>query len=174
MGQGRRCLAVVLLFACALPALAGELPDAPSSGRVQPVSAVAPAPREPSIVTASDSAEWAPATPVLMPVEATVPAKKTKVFDRKFGLLAALGTALTVADYEMTQHCLAARTCVETDPLLPHSRAGMYATNMPLNAALFYWAYQRKAAGKRLWWLPPLFVIGSHAAGVITNVRVLR
>jgi hypothetical protein len=128
-----------------------------------------PAPRDSSILTASDSAEWA------MPL-AIAPAEKPrrKVFDKKFGLLVGLGTALTIADYEMTQHCLAARTCVETDPLLPHSRAGMYGTNMPLNAALFYWGYKRKAAGKKLWWLPPLFVIGSHAAGVITNVRVLR
>jgi hypothetical protein len=169
-GQGRRCLAALLLCACSLSAIAAELPDAPSSGRVQPVSVVTPAPRDSSILTATDAAEWAmPA--VVLPAE-TKPARK--VFDKKFALLTGLGTALTIADYEMTQHCLAARTCVETDPLLPHSRAGMYGTNIPLNAALFYWGYKRKAAGKKLWWLPPLAVVGSHAVGVITNIRVLR
>lgn len=169
MGQGRRCLAVVL-FACMLSAAAAELPDAPSSDRLQPVSATMPVARDSSILTASDPFEWA--TPaVVLPAETKPP---RKVFDRKFGLLAGLATGLTIADYEMTQHCLAARACVETDPLLPHSRAGMYGTNMPLNAALFYWGYKRKAAGKKLWWLPPLVVIGSHTAGVITNIRVLR
>ncbi len=174
MGQGRRWLAAALLFACALSTAAAELPDAPSSGRLQPASVTTTAPRDSSILTTSDPAEWAMATPAIMPVEATAPAKQAKVFDKKFGFLVGLGTALTIADYEMTQHCLAARTCVETDPLLPHSRAGMYGTNMPLNAALFYWGYKRKAAGKKLWWLPPLFVIGSHTAGVITNIRVLK
>lgn len=171
MGQGRRCLAAVLLLSCMLSAMAAELPDAPSSGRVQPVSAVTLAPRDASLLTASDPLEWATPGLVVLPAESPAP---RKVFDRKFALLTGLATALTIADYEMTQRCLAARTCVETDPLLPHSRAGMYATNMPLNAALFYWGYKRKAAGKKLWWLPPLFVIGSHAAGVITNIRVLR
>lgn len=174
MGQGRRCLAAVLVFACMFSAAAAELPDAPSTGRVVPASVVTSGPRDPSILTTPDPAEWSLPTPALEPVEATAPARKAKVFDRKFALLSGLGTALTVVDYEMTQHCLAARTCVETDPLLPHSRAGMYGTNLPLNAALFYWGYKRKAAGKKLWWLPPLFVVGSHAVGVITNVRVLR
>ena len=170
MGQGRRCLAALLLFACSISAMAAELPDAPSSGRLQPASAVVAVPHDSSILTAVDPAEWAMPV-VALPIE-TKPERK--VFDKKFALLTGLGTALTIADYEMTQRCLAARTCVETDPLLPLSRAGMYATNMPLNAALFYWGYKRKAAGKRLWWLPPLFVVGSHAVGVITNIRVLK
>jgi len=168
--MGRRWLAGVLLLACVLSSVAAELPDAPSWARVQPVAATSPA-RDVSVPNTSEAAEWIMPAPAM--VRAETPARR-KVFDRKFGLLVGLGTALTLADYEMTQQCLGARTCVETDPLLPHSRAGMYATNLPLNAALFWWGYKRKAAGKRLWWLPPLFVIGSHAAGVITNIRVLR
>jgi len=166
--MGRRWLAGVLLLACMLASAAAELPDAPSSARVAPAAA-APV-REASLLNTSEAAEWITPAPVVAPI--ATPGRR--VFDRKFALLAGLATALTITDYEMTQHCLAARTCVETDPLLPRSRAGMYATNMPVNAALFWWGYKRKAAGKRLWWLPPLFVIGSHAAGVITNVRVLR
>lgn len=98
---------------------------------------------------------------------------RRKVMDRNFLLLIGLGTALTIADYEMTQGCLARRICSEANPLLPTSRAGMYATNIPLNAALYFWSYRRKAAGKRLWWVAPLVIIGSHAAGVGTNMRFL-
>jgi hypothetical protein len=170
MGQGRRCLASVLVLACVLTAAAAELPDAPSAGRIVPVSDT-PGVRDASVLNTPDAAEWALTAPAVVLPETKPP---RKVFDRKFALLTGLATALTIADYEMTQHCLNARTCVEMDPLLPHSRAGMYASNMPLNAALFYWGYKRKAAGKRLWWLPPLVVIGSHAAGVITNLRIPR
>ncbi len=98
---------------------------------------------------------------------------RRRVMDRNFLLLIGLGTALTIADYEMTQGCLARRICSEANPMLPTSRAGMYATNIPLNAALYFWSYKRKAAGKRLWWVAPLVIIGSHAAGIGTNVRFL-
>ena len=94
-----------------------------------------------------------------------------KVFDKKFAFLAAVSTALTIADYEMTSDCLARHACAEADPLLPRNRTGMYATNIPLNAVLFYWSYRRKAAGKKMWWLPPAAIIGSHVAGVATNLR---
>ena len=115
--------------------------------------------------------QFASASMARPPAITTEGSHKKRVLDRKFFLLAGLGTALTVADYEMTQSCMARRVCVEADPLIPRSRAGMYATNLPLNAVLYYWSYRRKAAGKKLWWLPPLFVIGSHAAGVATNLR---
>jgi hypothetical protein len=36
---------------------------------------------------------------------------------------------------------------------------------------LFWWSYRRKQDGKRLWWLAPLIVVGSHAAGVGSNLR---
>jgi hypothetical protein len=98
-------------------------------------------------------------------------APKKKILDGKFLLLIGLGTALTIADYEMTLRCLDRRICREANPLLPTSRAGMYATNIPLNAALYYWSYKRKATGKKLWWVAPLAIIGSHAIGVGTNVR---
>ena len=96
---------------------------------------------------------------------------KKKVFDKKFAVLAGLAAGLTIADFEMSQHCLQRHTCVEADPLMPTSHAGMYLTNIPLNAALFWWSYRRKEDGKRLWWLAPLMVVGSHAAGVGTNLR---
>jgi len=109
--------------------------------------------------------------PVLPAVVAAPQPRPGRVFDKKFAFLAALSTALTVADYEMTANCLARHACAEADPLLPHTRAGMYATNIPLNGVLFYWSYRRKATGKKLWWMPPAAIIGSHLAGVASNLR---
>jgi hypothetical protein len=98
------------------------------------------------------------------------PQKRHKVLDRNFLLLMGVGTALTIVDFEMTQSCLARRVCREANPVVPTSRAGMYATNIPLNAALYYWSYRRKASGKRLWWVAPLTIVGSHAVGVASNI----
>ena len=93
-----------------------------------------------------------------------------KILDRSFLLLIGAGTGLTVLDFEMTQSCLSRRVCREANPLVPTSRAGMYATNIPFNALLYYWSYRRRASGKRLWWVAPLAIIGSHAVGVASNV----
>ncbi len=163
MGQGRRWLAAMAVLLFAIVSAAGELPNAPSS---EPSAALTETPLlRVTAPPAFDLAEW-----VAQPVAIEAPAKPKKVFDKKFAALSFLAAGLTVADFEMTQRCLARHTCVEADPLMPSSRAGMYATNMPLNAALFWWSYRRKAEGKRLWWVAPLVIIGSHAAGVATNV----
>ncbi len=94
--------------------------------------------------------------------------------DKKFWFLAALTTALTTTDIEFTQHCLHNRQCVELDPLMPHSRAGMYAATYPANALFFYWSYRRRESGKRLWWLAPMIDIGSHSVGTWSGARFLK
>ncbi len=166
MGQGRRWLAAIVLVLSSLVVVAGELPGAPSADRALPddvneLRVAAP--------TGFDFAEY-----VVKPVvREAAPEPKNRVFDKKFALLAGLGTALTVADFEMTQHCLQRRTCVESNPLMPTSHAGMYLTNIPLNAVLTWWAYHRKEHAQRLWWVPPLAVVASHAVGVGTNVRFI-
>jgi len=169
---GRIFALVSFLFCVAVLLSAGELPDAPGRDRPVPRTAVAsPSAADESTALTLDLAQ--PVMPARPVISITNPADKPakKVFDKKFAFLAVLATGLTVADYEMTQRCLARHSCVEADPLLPHSRAGMYATNIPLNAALFYWAYRRKAGGKRLWWLPPMAIIASHAVGVQSNLK---
>ena len=171
MGQGRRWLAALLVWLFAFSAVAAELPSAPSSERPQPpidlaeLRSLGPRP-------AYDVAELvAQPTALAQPVIAeTAPAKAKRVFDKKFAVLAGLAAGLTIADFEMTQRCLQRHTCAEADPLMPTSHAAMYATNLPLNAALFWWSYRRKQDGKRLWWLAPLMVVGSHVAGVGSNV----
>jgi hypothetical protein len=94
--------------------------------------------------------------------------------DKKFWALAGLTTALTTTDIEFTQHCLHTGRCVELDPFMPHSRAGMYLATYPANAAFFYWSFRRRDSGKRLWWLAPVIDIGSHAAGTWSGARFLR
>ncbi len=161
MGKSLVICAMLLL---AIAAFAGETPDAPSTTRAN-LARTSAALTSPAAVS-FDSDEW---IAMVAPIE---PAKK--VLDKKFYALTGVATALTVMDFEMTQHCLGNRTCVESDPLMPSSRAGMYASSAPVNAALYYWSYRLKAKGSRIWWLPTAAAIASHAVGVGTNVRFLK
>jgi hypothetical protein len=111
-----------------------------------------------------------PAATLIAPAE---PPAYRRVLDKKFWLLAGLTTALTTTDIEFTQHCLHENRCVELDPFMPHSRAGMYAATYPANAAFFYWSFRRRKSGKRLWWLAPVIDIGSHAVGTWSGARFL-
>ena len=157
--------ALLLWGPLSLLAADNSIPDSPGAVRAKAGIAAD------SVATSFDIAEFrALHAPAMFAVAIAKP--KRKVLDKKFLLLAGLGTGLTILDYELTQRCLAAQSCVEADPLLPHSRAGMYATNIPLNLALFWWSYRRKADGKRLWWMPSLAVAVSHAVGVGSNLRI--
>ncbi len=156
---------VVLLLA--VVAFAAETPDAPSATRVNILRNSAALNTAPA--SAFDLNEWTATSAVIAPAEV-----RRRVVDKKFLVLTGIATGLTVMDFEMTQHCLGNRTCVESDPLMPASRAGMYSSSAPVNAALYYWSYRLKAKGKRLWWLPTAAVIASHAVGVGTNIRFLK
>src|SRR5512135_1057415 len=119
MRLGKGLLTVVVLHV-ALYAAAGEVPDAPSAILTRsPASLLSP------LLPSPDAAEFAPA-----PVLNLERPKPRKVVDGKFLFLTGLATGLTVADYEMTQSCMARHLCKEADPLLPHSRVGMYGTNI--------------------------------------------
>jgi hypothetical protein len=91
--------------------------------------------------------------------------KASTVVDTKFVTMSALAMGLTIVDIEMTQHCLGNGTCQELNPLMPHSRAGMYAVNIPVNAAAMYLSYRLKASGHKSWWIAPLAISGAHAVG---------
>jgi hypothetical protein len=171
MGQGRRWLAALVVLLLAFTSIAAEVPNTPLSDPQPPVDLTEL--RYISAPPVFDAAELA-AQPIALAqpvVSENVPARGRKVFDKKFAVLAGLAAGLTIADFEMTQHCLQRRTCAEADPLMPTSHAAMYASNLPLNATLFWWSYRRKQDGKRLWWLAPLMVVGSHAVGVGSNLR---
>ncbi len=104
-------------------------------------------------------------TPQVRPVMATNTAKSTRVVDTKFVVASVTLMALTIADLEKTQHCLANHSCVEMNPMLPHSRAGMYAVNLPINAATMYLAYRMKSQGRRTWWILPGLNAAGHLVG---------
>jgi hypothetical protein len=114
-----------------------------------------------------------PPRPVLAAAIAPAPPEPAppKVIDRKFVSLAALVFGLTVADVELTQHCLNAGTCYELNPTLPRSHWGQYAVNSATNAAVMYFAYRRRASGKWGWWVAPVVDIGAHSVGVGSNLR---
>jgi hypothetical protein len=161
MGRGLVFCTVVLLAAAAY---AADNPDAPSATRINTLRNSAALNTSPA--SSFDLSEWTAVSPVDAP--------KKKVADKRFLAVTGVATALTVMDFEMTQHCLGNRTCVESDPLMPTSRAGMYASSAPVNVALYYWSYRLKAKGSRIWWLPTAAVIASHAVGVGTNIRFLK
>jgi len=95
--------------------------------------------------------------------------KPARVADTKFIAVTALLMGLTISDIERTQHCLARASCVEMNPMLPHSRAGMYAVNLPINAGAMYLAYRMKSTGRKSWWIVPALNIAGHAIG--TGIR---
>ncbi|MGZ4816764.1 MAG: hypothetical protein ACXVZV_15215 [Terriglobales bacterium] len=94
----------------------------------------------------------------------TVELKKRTV-DRKFVITSVLLMGLTIADMERTQHCLGQHTCVEMNPMLPRSRAGMYAVNIPMNAAAMYLGYRLKSAGRKSWLIAPSLMTAGHLVG---------
>ena len=96
----------------------------------------------------------------------TVPAESHKgIVDRKFVVTGVLLMGLTIADLERTQRCLGQHTCVEMNPMLPHSRAGMYAVNIPMNAAAMYLGYCLKAKGRKSWLVAPGLMTAGHLLG---------
>lgn len=144
---------VVLWFVLTLAGFAEELPSAP----------------------ARQSAMLSAAVPVLVEPIVVVPSKPKPISTKKFWALTAFSAAMTVADIELTQNCLAAvRGCYETDPLYgTHpTRARMYAINVPINVAVSYLSY-KTMTGKRLskmWAWPQLALAGTHFGGVVTNI----
>jgi hypothetical protein len=129
------------------------------------VMAADPVPAAKSQFVLSAAAEPPAYVPAYVrPVE-TKKWKNKRVVDKKFIGMNALAMGLTVADIESTQHCLGNHTCRELNPLMPHSRAGMYAVNVPVNLGLMYVSYRLKASGRKTWWIAPLAISGSHAVG---------
>jgi hypothetical protein len=78
----------------------------------------------------------------------------------------AIHAGAAVADVETTQHCLAARTCYEGNPLMPSSRAGMYAVDFGLVAGSAIIAHRMHKEGKAGWWVVPVSGIAWHGIGI--------
>jgi len=83
-------------------------------------------------------------------------------------ILAVASSTLMVADIERAQHCLAARTCVEGNPLFGPgpSRARMYGIAVPIAVAAQYAGWKFRKKKKWYWWVPQAISIGSHTVGL--------
>jgi hypothetical protein len=100
---------------------------------------------------------------------------RPRVFDRKFLVLTALATTATVFDITSTSHCLSAyRDCREANPLLGSnpSRTKLYGISLSTVAGEMFasaWLRRRQPHSK-LWIVPPIAVITSHAIGAALNM----
>jgi hypothetical protein len=157
--------------ACAYAQMPLSLPDAP---HVVAADLGAMIPEPPSVTRETTSLPLPPLSPAAMVTPAApLSQPKPKLLDKKFIGLGAAVFGLTAMDLEMTQHCLHRGTCRELDPTLPNSHWGMYAVNTPVNLAVMYLSYRRRAAHKWDWWLAPAIDIGSHVGGVGSNIRFI-
>ncbi len=147
---------------CAAPRFACAVVFALLFVSISPAQKLAAAPQRQLL--ASAAAPSYSAAYLVRPIEPVKP-KPKRVADAKFIGMSALAMGLTIADIETTQHCLGNGTCQELNPLMPHSRAGMYAVNVPINALAMYLSYRLKAAGHKTWWIAPIAISGAHGVG---------
>ena len=74
-----------------------------------------------------------------------------------------------IADVEMTQSCLRAKTCREGNPLMPSNRAGAYSLSLGMVVGQGFIAHKLRKAGKRFWWFGPAAGTASHAIGITSG-----
>ena len=97
---------------------------------------------------------------------------KPQTADRNFWLWTGVAVGLTVADIELTQHCIYKGVCREGNPMMPTtSRAKLYPLQFGITAAHSYLAYRLKKKGTKRWWLPQFSLSVSHGVGVAFGVR---
>ena len=91
-----------------------------------------------------------------------------------FWPLTAATIATTVADVELTQHCIRAGTCQEGNPLLEplmHSRKHIYAIQLPLAIGVSYLGYRWHKDDFKYWWVPQAAVVAGHGVGIGFGLR---
>jgi len=109
------------------------------------------------------------------------PAKetKTRVFDRKFLVLAGIATAATMLDVATTSHCMSTYAdCHEGNPLLGShpSQAKLYGVSFSmLGGQLLASAWmRRKTPNGKLWMVPPIIATAGHGLAAVLNVRTMH
>ena len=97
---------------------------------------------------------------------------KPRTADQNFWLWTGVAVGLTVADIELTQHCIHSGRCQEGNPLIPTtSRSKLYPLQLGLTAAHSYLGYRLKKKGNKRWWLPQFSLSASHGVGVAFGMR---
>lgn len=88
-----------------------------------------------------------------------------------FWLLTGTTVATTVADIELTQHCIRAGTCREGNPLLPSDRKKVYAIQLPLAIGISYIGHRWRKDNFKYWWIPQAALISAHGTGIGFGLR---
>ena len=99
---------------------------------------------------------------------------QAQTVDKKFVAFNAANFAMTAADIEYTQNCIADHTCYEANPLMGQSRAQMYSVGMGI-AALQTWAsWYLKKGGGHSWMVAPIVGITTHTLGIGLTLHFKR
>ena len=73
--------------------------------------------------------------------------------------------AITVADIELTQHCLKHEMCREGNPLMSVKRKVVYPVSLGIAAAASYAGWKMRERGNSKWWIPQVSLIVTHSVG---------
>jgi hypothetical protein len=91
-------------------------------------------------------------------------------------LMTAASVGAAIVDVEASQHCTAAGTCQEANPLMPHNRAGMFGvkSGFAFGTTLEGFALRRSRSPvlRRMWWVPQAVYIASSTYGASTGLRL--
>lgn len=107
----------------------------------------------------------------------TIETATVRTADRNFWLWTGISVGLTIADIELTQHCIHKGRCREGNPLLSGSRPQAYAIGMGITAGFSYLGYRlkkRQQQGKNSflpWWYPQFALSAGHGVGVAVGLR---
>ena len=88
-----------------------------------------------------------------------------------FWMLTGATIATTVADIELTQHCISRATCHEANPLLLSGRKRAYAIALPIAIGVSYLGHKWRRDGTRYWWVPQAAVMAGHGVGIGFGLR---
>jgi hypothetical protein len=139
-----------------------ELPDAPSTAKPDTSAAdptASPAVRKETSQGARPAASGGPFGP------------DRSVADRNYYLVVGGMFAASVANAELTMHCLGKHLYCNDVPSSLKSRAGLYGVGIPADLAMAYLTYYLKRKHNRIWYVPAAAVMG---ANIIFGVRAFR
>ena len=139
-------VAVLLILASVSASVAEDLPSAPSPNATSAV--------KPTTSTVKTIGKLAPS-------------------ERSFVVFSAFSIGATVADMALTNRCVSAGTCVETNPLFGTrpTAAGLYGVSMSLTAGELLLSYYLKKhyPDSKAWMVGPVVSIIAHGAGIAVN-----
>ena len=94
-----------------------------------------------------------------------------RVVDARFLTVNSFSFEAAVMDVELTQSCLQARHCRETNPLLPPTHAGKLALNLGISTGITWLSYDMKKRHSKIWWIPPVANVAIHSYGTFTGFQ---